>query len=198
MAIKLIKNECPHCGASLDVDITQNTVKCDYCGVKFTIDKDSTLSPEQSAQNEKDNKSFLQGILALLFVVFICGLMIFAEEYMDDAKKNKMTDEFTEIREQAKQSGLVMAEKSSDSIGDSGLTKFKEAVITLESWGFTNVKAVPLEDFPIILPFYDGMIAEITIEGHSFSAGDCFEKDAPVVITFHSKPGAEGYSSKDN
>lgn len=39
MAIKLIKLQCPNCGASLDIDASLQTCFCQYCGTKILIDR---------------------------------------------------------------------------------------------------------------------------------------------------------------
>ena len=54
------------------------------------------------------------------------------------------------------------------------------------SAGFTNVQAIPLKDLTILKTMKNGRVDRVTINGEFFESGDVFNKDANVLITYHS------------
>ncbi|MCM1529018.1 MAG: hypothetical protein NC093_03380 [Alistipes sp.] len=61
---------------------------------------------------------------------------------------------------------------------------YQKALITLESIGFTNIKEIDLEDEGFLKK--DGDVVSISINGNEyFVSSDYFEKDVPIVITYH-------------
>lgn len=53
--------------------------------------------------------------------------------------------------------------------------------------GFTNVKSVPLNDLTVGVLKKPGFVESITVGGKNARKGDKCPKDAPVIISYHSK-----------
>lgn len=53
--------------------------------------------------------------------------------------------------------------------------------------GFTNVKSVPLNDLTVGVLKKPGFVESITVGGKNARKGDKHPKDAPVIISYHSK-----------
>ena len=63
---------------------------------------------------------------------------------------------------------------------------YENVVKRLKNAGFTNVKTKALEDLIMGWLTKDGEIAEVSVNGEtSFSAGAKFDKDADIVVTYH-------------
>ena len=59
----------------------------------------------------------------------------------------------------------------------------------LEEMGFTNISTNSLGDLRKGWIYKDGAVKEVSIEGNvRFSANDLFERNAAVVISYHSFP----------
>ena len=65
---------------------------------------------------------------------------------------------------------------------------FNSIVMLFRGAGFTNVTAVPLGDLSIFNMKKNGQVEVVTINGNdSFGEDDIFQKDANVLIMYHSK-----------
>lgn len=72
--------------------------------------------------------------------------------------------------------------------------EYSSVIKQLETLGFADITEEPLKDIgdawynPTSWIFEDGAVSQITIDGESkFHAGDIFDRNAAVVVTYHSK-----------
>lgn len=69
---------------------------------------------------------------------------------------------------------------------------YQEAIQELKAAGFTNIKTEAIDDLIVGFLTKDGEIEEISIDGNkAFEEGDGFEKNAEVVITYHTFPDSD-------
>lgn len=65
---------------------------------------------------------------------------------------------------------------------------FNNVVQMFRSAGFSYVNAIPMDDLNFITQGKNGQVEMVTIDGNEyFEEGDIFKKNAPVLITYHSK-----------
>lgn len=66
---------------------------------------------------------------------------------------------------------------------------YSDVVERLTSAGFTNVKAIPLDDLKIALLHDEGDVKEVSVDGETdFLSEDRFPADAEIIIYYHSYP----------
>ena len=74
------------------------------------------------------------------------------------------------------------------SISDYNRKSYTAIEAVLSSAGFTNIKCVPLNDLTVGVMKKPDMVDSITINGREVtSGGKKYPKDAPVIISYHSK-----------
>lgn len=64
---------------------------------------------------------------------------------------------------------------------------YQNVIMLFKSAGFQNVSAYPLKDLNLFTQKQNGKVEDVTINGSSdFSEGDVFNKQANIIITYHS------------
>ena len=58
--MKLIPTKCPNCGASIEIDVTQNTYKCEYCRTTFTDADFKRVEINQTITNKNIDEAEVQ------------------------------------------------------------------------------------------------------------------------------------------
>lgn len=80
---------------------------------------------------------------------------------------------------------LKIGKASDEIIGDN----YQTVIFELEEAGFTDVKTEVMEDLITGWLTKDGEIEKIEVDGDTdFSADESFQKDSPIVITYHTFP----------
>lgn len=78
---------------------------------------------------------------------------------------------------------VIISENMSDCEGDN----YNSVVARYRSAGFSNIQAIPLNDLNIFSAKKNGQVESVSINGDDdFDEGDIFQKEASVVITYHS------------
>ncbi len=148
----------------------------------------------EEKENEKGSKTFKVAYgIALVFVVV--GMILFIADNMTagmfsiiigayiamftyfktDDKKKKVRRALAPDEVQITDAMLGFMERD-----------FNSVVVLFQSAGFINVQAIPLKDLTILKPMKNGRVDRVTINGEFFESGDVFNKDANVLITYHS------------
>lgn len=206
--ITLNSNKCESCGGNLEIDFDKKKGFCPYCRSEYIIEteenKKSTIDTvigfiekqQQIKQDKKDEEekkieeerqkqresfeankmkyliSFGAGIL-LLIIIGVVGSI------SENIEKNKNL-----------KAGKVAAPISYEDVKGKNYEdvekKFKKA-------GFTNIETKGLGDMVVGIFSDEGDVDKVSIDGETeYSSSEYFEKDAEVVIRYHS------YPSKDN
>lgn len=85
--------------------------------------------------------------------------------------------------------------KATSSASDYKYKDYRDVVKSLEDAGFTNIKTEPVYDIYFGFLVSENELKAVTVDGKSsFSKGDIFQRDAEVIITYHSS--AENEPSK--
>lgn len=85
--------------------------------------------------------------------------------------------------------------KATSSASDYKYKDYRDVVTSLEDAGFTNIKTEPVYDIYFGFLVSESELKAVTVDGKSsFSKGDIFQRDAEVIITYHSS--AENEPSK--
>ena len=192
---RIMKIECPNCGANIDVPKNgQRIVFCPYCATSLDYDDtDLRLTIDESVEKvthkidyaklaeieykerkeKRDNKIILLGILALLLPGTIIGTWPYITRFLrDTADKSKVTA----LSEQ----GFICPGKSAE---DFEGEKADSVVKQLESVGFTNIEKVAVGGGIAIWSWGD--VKEVMIDGQNdFGAYAYFPPNAPIVVTY--------------
>lgn len=77
--------------------------------------------------------------------------------------------------------------KATSSASDYKYKDYRDVVKSLEDAGFTNIKTEPVYDIYFGFLVSESELKAVTVDGKSsFSKGDIFQRDAEVIITYHS------------
>lgn len=211
--IQMTPAVCTQCGASLEVDPTQETAVCSHCGTPFIVSKAINNYNVQNAKvDHVDSINIMKASAVDSVVKFV------------DKQITKRTEEKRRLEEEARQQsekkkailkkywwvfvvffvGLFLLATLSnegenlDSTGklSTGFSSselvgenYKEVVSKLEGIGFTNISTVSLEDLLIGWLNKDGEVEEVKIDGlTTFSSDTKFNADVEIIITFHTFP----------
>lgn len=189
--MKLVKLNCPSCGANLSDDINEGMkyMFCKYCGQKILVDDevkrsehreikedvaeikkaefDSELKLKELEYKERDDKRsnrmilILLGIMALMAVIPM--VFSFGKSVVEKAQ------------------GKISAGSSSDYKGKD----YHVVMDQLKDLGFTNITAYDLNDAGWLWNKED-TISEVSIDGNSsFSSSSLFDPNATITIYYH-------------
>lgn len=168
--IKLIKLQCPNCGASLDVDSSLKTCFCQYCGTKILIHNEN-----EKIIRKVDEAKIRQAEL----------------EHDLEVRRMDKAQEDAEI-----QRDIAMAQAQGEQnvrervVLDLGNIQEQDCsyiVSSLEMSGFTHISAKNLHDGKRRL-FSGGnlnKVEKITLNGKPPKRGTLYPQDVPVIITYH-------------
>lgn len=214
MAIKMVKVECPSCGAMLDIEEDRKMAFCTYCGTKVLIDNDNEYTyrhvdeariyeaetdryvrMEKVRENRRREeaeyriKKFkLIGIAALVALGAISLIIGFSFDLSGLGLGGMLMLEaalIIGITSSDKKNTTIRIPDSVKSYSGKDYVAVKEI---LKSAGFTNVKCVPLNDLTKAGIFSKpGRIQSIVIDGEDIDEGNTFyEPNANIVISYHS------------
>lgn len=215
MAIKMVKVECPSCGAMLDIEEDRKMAFCTYCGTKVLIDNDNEYTyrhvdeariyeaetdryvrMEKVRENRRREeaeyrikKYKLIGIAALVGF----GVLFITIGFSFDINGLAMGGIWMLLG--AMYIGIFSMDKNGknrikipDSVKSYSGKDYAAVKEILKSAGFKNVVCVPLNDLTKAGFFSKpGRIQSIVIDGEDIDEGHTFyEPDANIVISYHS------------
>ncbi len=216
MAIQFISVKCPQCGADLSIESGRQQAFCTYCGTKVIINNenehiyrniDEARIKESETERlirlkelELEEKENAKG-RKITLVAYGVALFFLVAGFLNIGSNSMVglwgiiialyIGLFTMIKskDKKKKSRRILAPNEVQ-ITDAMLgfmeSDFNSVVVLFQSAGFTNVKAIPLKDLNILKPMKNGRVDRVTINGEFFESGDVFNKDANVLITYHS------------
>ena len=196
--MKLLVLSCPNCKGELEIKVKdQQFIFCPYCGEKFILDdekKEYTINKnihikkdinvtknynynsydeadviraKTEAREKRNGWKFLIGLLIFLVVDMVVLYILF---------------DMSDKEEQAKiDAGMISAGEHGDYEGEN----YEAVVEQLTTLGFTNIKAVDLDDAGIKF-WKDEKVESVSVGGDNyFFEGDLFNPNSPVIVTYH-------------
>lgn len=184
--MQIDKLECPACGAAINISIEgRKAIFCPYCGSQFSIDDgnrefkftynenkrytDDAAVERERRKDRQNAREHMESKWYYMLIVFLFLLMVVVGVYSDH-REDKM----------AKSGKIQTGQPSSYYKGKN----YESVVEQLEEIGFTNVKAIDMDDAGFFNK--EDSIDSITIGGDAqFTASDYFDADEKIVITYH-------------
>ena len=191
--MKIIKCECPYCGASLEENTEDRQyIFCSYCGQKLYVDnenrefrihktinqninihKDVHFRYTDDADVIRNTASFNYKKLKVIAYVIV-ALLVFGAPFIMLANIH--------IHDRISQSkGLINAGYYQDLLNED----YKTVEAHFLAAGFTNIELIDLNDSGLAFWKKD-KVESISVGGNrSFGSEDWFEPDTVVVISYH-------------
>lgn len=191
---------CPKCGGNMELDLKNLRAECRLCGHtelivdidKAIADKEATVRERERLQEEtrqkklelkysdKKNKREHFGSNSKAVLIIICVIAVIgaaAYFYFSHSKT-----ESAHVK-----NGDLKLPISSSEIEEENYN-FSDLHNTFINCGFKNVIPEKIEDVKVGLLKKDGEIEKVTVNGRtSFKKGEWVDKDAEIVITYHTK-----------
>lgn len=190
--MKLEKLTCPNCNGMLNLEVeNKKYIFCPYCGQQFLMEdgkqeitrninikkdvnvtkrtiNDAEVIRAKTADREKKYSWVGWVGLVLIYAALMGYLFWWGGSDEREAKK-------------AAEDGRISAGSDEDYVGEN----YEAVVDQLETLGFTNVKAIDLDDAGITFWKAD-KVESVSIGGDtSFYSGDYFEPDVTIIVKYH-------------
>lgn len=212
--MKIVKMNCPNCGATLAFGDSISNVTCEHCGQTFTIDdKASEIDRISAAQTEASRRDVeierkrielqleaekrkndenlrverRRTLRDHLPIMFLFGLVIILFLWLGISScidTHKREVQLAALADKGIENGVNVPDRESSYVGQN----YQAVRMSFESAGFSNIECVPMGDLVTGLLNSDGEVASVVINGGSFEEGEQFEPDALVLISYHSYP----------
>lgn len=190
--MELKKLTCPNCNGTLNLEVeNKKYIFCPYCGQQFLVEdgkqeitrninikkdvnvtkrtiNDAEVIRAKTADRAKTHKLLDKVGILLVYVALIGALFWFWD--FDDREAKKAAED-----------GRISAGSDEDYVGEN----YEAVVDQLETLGFTNVKAIDLDDAGITFWKAD-KVESVSIGGDtSFFSGDYFDPDVTIIVKYH-------------
>lgn len=186
--IKATSIKCENCKAEVNLDFDNLIGFCPYCGAKLVLDLEEDLGSvliekEKTKQSkEKTSRAAIKGANDLkktmmdnMFFIVMMLICVVPMIFMSITSNRE--------REQHLKKGEINPPKSAESLEKENYLNVEQL---FKSAGFENIKLVKQDDLIIGIVKKEGEVENVSINGDtSFGAGEFFDRDATVIITYH-------------
>lgn len=214
MAVKFTSVKCPECGANLPIEEGREKIFCSYCGTPIIMTdeneytyrhideaeikraeterlirlKELEMEEKECERSRKGHRSamIIAGVIAVIGVIteivlplnLIGSFLIIVSIWIVNESQRKKKFRSTLSSDEAQ-----IAEDMASCKGKN----YNSAVALFQSAGFSNVKAVALGDLSFFAAKKNGQVESVSINGNEdFDEGDIFQRNANIIITYHS------------
>lgn len=214
MAVKFTSVKCPECGANLPIEEGREKIFCSYCGTPIIMTdeneytyrhideaevkraeterlirlKELEMEEKESERSHKGHRSamIIAGLIAVIGIISeivlplnLIGtfLILVSLWIVNESQRKKKVRRILSSDE---------AQITEDMAGCRG-KNYNAAMALFQSAGFSNVRGVALGDLSFFTAKKNGQVESVSIDGEDdFDEGDIFQRNANVIITYHS------------
>lgn len=216
MAVKFTSVECPSCGAHLSVEEGREKIFCEYCGTQIIVTnenehtyrqvdeaaikraetermvrlKELEMEEKEENQNRKSRKTahtvavvlgVIGSLTELVFPANLFGLFMIVIAFLVwDSDRNNQ-------KRRTRRYVLPSEVQVTKDMTRYWEKNYNDVAALFCSAGFSNVQTVAKGDLNFLTAKKNGQVESVSINGKTgFKEGGIFQKDARVIITYHS------------
>lgn len=217
MAVKFTSVKCQECGANLPIEEGREKIFCSYCGTQIIVtnenehtyrhideaevkraETEQLVHLKELELEEKENERSRKGrntafaiagtlaiigaiseiavpynLLGIFSIIIAMWIALFALISKDEKKARCILSPY-EVQ-------------VTENMASCGGKNYQAVVSLFQSAGFSNIKAVALEDLNFLTARKNGQVESVSINGRDhFDTEDIFQKTDRVIITYHS------------